>query len=232
MNKFSDKVILAITISILTFMIVVQTRTIKMTGHNLNKWERDQIEKINSVKEGNKKLRSDIESQNKHISELIEEIAIDDNLAKYMNQKLEEAKILSGNTAVKGPGVIITIKNLVFDDSINSYLYNYKYILDIISYLNISEAEAISINNVRYTPYTSIIRGYNSIMIDYKIIKSPLVIKAIGNKDKMISSLNFPGSPLFILKNSFNFDFDIKIEKSDDIHIPATKEIRELNYIE
>lgn len=230
MNKLSNKVILAITISILTFMIVVQTRSIKMTGHNLNKWERDYIEEINSVKEVNKKLKSDIESLNKRANELVDKISKDDNIAKEMNQQLEEAKILSGNLAVKGPGVIITIKTLVYSDLINNFLYNYKYILDIISYLNISESEAIAINNVRITPYTSIIRGNNFLMIDNKIIKGPLVIKAIGNSDKMISSLKFIGSPIVTLKNSF--DFEIKIEKNNDIHIPATELIRELKHIE
>ena len=58
-----------------------------------------------------------------------------------------------------------------------------------ISVLNAADAEAISINDQRYTSHTEIVRAGNHIEINGVSTNSPIIIKAIGNADTLESAL-------------------------------------------
>lgn len=144
-----------------------------------------------------------------------------DEMAKDMKNQLDESRLLLGMTDVEGPGVTIYItpKSAIFSNNARQYL-NYREIVYLINELYFTGAEAISVNDNRIVSQ-SVIKASNNneqlIVNDDKISpKNRIVIKAIGDKSKLEENLNFPQ----VLEFEGLINYDIKIEKSDNIKIP------------
>jgi len=91
---------------------------------------------------------------------------------------------LAGYVDLQGPGVIIEIYDPPVDVQYGieySIVDDIDLILQTISVLNAAQAEAISINDQRYTAYTEIVRAGDHIEVNGVSINSPIVIKAIGD---------------------------------------------------
>ena len=127
---------------------------------------------------------------------------------------------MAGYSDVSGPGVVITLDNppedIAFSEFNSNLIYNYEYILLVISNLNSAGAEAISVNGQRYTNYTELVPVGNSLNINGISVLPPIEIKAIGNKQTLESVLNFKGGVIWELRN---LNFKVLIEVKDDIDI-------------
>ncbi len=143
------------------------------------------------------------------------------------NSELEqkEAQIKQGNkmigaTEVTGPGVIITLNDSKLDAStvLNSsdLLIHDGDILSIINELKNAGAEAISINDQRLVPTSSIVCGGNIIEINGEKIGAPFIIKAIGLPE-LLAGLSRPGGYLQILKDD---TIEVDLKTSNKITIP------------
>ena len=91
---------------------------------------------------------------------------------------------MAGYVDLQGPGVIIEIYDPPVDVQYGieySIVDDIDLILQTISVLNAAQAEAISINDQRYTAYTEIVRAGDHIEVNGVSINSPIVIKAIGD---------------------------------------------------
>lgn len=183
--------------------------------------ERDEL--YSKAFELNHKVREfeDINSENEEkYNELIEE--------------LDNYKIVSGVYDVKGPGIVITINDpeqssmMGFENS--NIVSNYTYILAIISNLNSAGAEAISVNEQRYTSYTEIVPvGSNFLNINGKHVVSPIQIKAIGDKRSLDSTVNFVGGVIDQMKM---YGYEIDVVQSDDINITGLTNNKVFKYAE
>ncbi len=100
-------------------------------------------------------------------------------------------------------------------------------ILQIVSILNAAEAEAISINDQRYTSYTEIVIAGDHIEINGVSTNSPIVIKAIGDPKTLESALAFKGGIVWQLQN---YDYIIHINQEKKIVIPKYRKIKEFIY--
>ncbi len=143
------------------------------------------------------------------------------------NSELEEkeTQIKQGNkmigaSDVTGPGVIITLNDSKLDASkvLNSsdLLIHDGDILSIINELKNAGAEAISINDQRLVPTSSIVCGGNIIEINGEKTGAPFIIKAIGLPE-LLSGLSRPGGYLQILKDA---TIEVDLKTSNKITIP------------
>lgn len=228
-EKTKNNAIIFILSIVLGLMIITQTKYVSKGNFNINNREKEYYQKINNTKKENELLKRKIEEKREKVSEYEDFVSRYDDRVKALREELHDYKILSGFETVEGPGVILKIDELMFDDNVNSLIFNYKYILDIISYLNAAEAEAISINGVRYTWYSEIIRGYNILVIDDTVIENPVEIKAIGNPYNLKSALEFKGGLIDVLRTVFGMD--IKVTEFENITIEPSKVIKDFRNI-
>lgn len=148
-----------------------------------------------------------------------------------LTNELNSYKVLSGGFDVSGPGIIISIKESsnteggYFEG--NSIVYNYHNILSIVSYLNSAGAEAISINDQRYTSYTEIVPVTDYLNINGKHVVSPIEIKAIGDKRTLDAAVNFPSG---VLEQMRYMGFEIEVTDSDDLKINGLGKAKEFKY--
>lgn len=139
--------------------------------------------------------------------------------------------MLAGYQDIEGPGIVLEINDppvdLQFGDSYYSIVEELDLILQIISVLNAADAEAISINDQRYTAYTEIVRAGNHIEINGVSTNSPITIKAIGNPNTLESALAIKMGVVWQLRR---LDYLVHLGQDNNISIPKYRKIKEFIY--
>ncbi len=101
-------------------------------------------------------------------------------------------------------------------------------ILSIINELKNAGAEAISINDQRLVPTSSIVCGGNIIEINGEKVGAPFIIKAIGLPE-LLAGLSRPGGYLQILKDD---TIEVDLKMSNKITIPKYSGVLTYKYME
>lgn len=227
-EKIKISIVLGVISVFLVSLMGVQIKTIKKTDITaLETMQEDELRnEIFNLKEKNDELRAKISDNEEKIKEYNETLNNNQKAEELLNNELKEYEEKIGLTDVTGQGIIITLT-----DSANQS-YSYSNLVDYINELKYAGATAISINDYRIVSTTEIVeisKKYILINTDQRI-SSPYVIKAIGNKEKMLEVFNLKDEGYVDLYK--NAGYDVKMEASDNITINKyTKEIN-FEYIE
>lgn len=187
-------------------------------------------EEINKAYIEKKSLYDSINSLKSDMRVLEERLEKNEKSHEALMEELNSYKVLSGGFNVKGQGIIINInepENISeFYGNINIAEY-YGAILSIVSYMNSAGAEAIAINDQRYTSNTEIVPVETYLNINGKRVIAPIEIKAIGDKRTLSSTISFPSG---VLEQLRAFGFEIEIIESDEIEINALSSLKEFKF--
>ncbi len=156
---------------------------------------------------GAKISQKQVEDQQRTITALQERIAkyeagVSSNSAqtRALSDDLKSAKFLAGLTAVKGPGIIVTLndskmpypkdippgmvpQNIIHDTDINQT----------VNELKAAGAEAISVNDQRLIATSPVRCAGPTVYINNTMAAPPFVIKAIGDAKTLQAALNISG---------------------------------------
>ena len=221
-KKIKTGIVLGIMCLALTVGICIQVRTVKQYSTKVGQ-NYDQ----NNLRAEVLKYKERYENQIKEIEKLDNELEAKIEEASNKNTNLEDAKnqIKTGNkiigtSEVTGPGITITLTDSKLDASsvldASSLIVHHLDIYYIINELKNAGAEAISVNDQRVVPTTSIECGGNIITINGQKIGSPFTIKAIGLPENP-ANLNRAGGYLSYMKNA---SIGVDLKKSNNITIP------------
>lgn len=133
-----------------------------------------------------------------------------------LKNELERVRMAAGFMAVRGKGLIITLQDTEGEVVMDADL------LSVLNELRASDVQAISINGERIVALSEVRKAGRYIMINQKQMVSPFVIKAIAEPDKLEHALIIVGGVIEKLETSYNLN--VKIEKSEDLLIPALKD--------
>lgn len=154
-----------------------------------------------------------------------------DNAA--LQQALEQAKLLTADTALIGPGVVVTLSDApktrieqagAFYD-INWFLVHDHDLLTVVNLLKDAGAEAISINGVRLQADTAIHCAGPAIYVRDISLTPPFVIAAIGDANVLSDAIlrgGDAGNPVAIYQELQVFGIVFTVEKQEDIMIPGS----------
>lgn len=227
-----DKVVISIVFGIISIFLVsligVQFKTINQTDiTSLETMQEEELRnEILGLKEKNEEIQSKISENEKKINEYKETLDNSQKAAELLNNELKEYEEKVGLTDVSGVGVIITLT-----DS-NEQSYSYSNLVDFVNELKYAGATAISINDNRIVSTTEIVeisKKYILLNGDQRI-SSPYVIKAIGDKEKMLEVFNLKDEGYIDLYK--NEGYDIKIEGNDNLTIYKYNKEINFEYIE
>ena len=223
-----NKIIISIVFGIISMFLVVimsiQLKTIDQTDiTSLETMQEDELRnEILGLKEKNEETENKIQENEEKIREYTETINNNQKASELLQNELQEYETKIGLTDVTGEGVIITLT----DTDEQSYSYN--NLVDFVNELKYAGATAISINDYRIIVTTEIVeisKRYILLNGDQRI-SSPYVIKAIGDKQKMLDILNLRDEGYIDLYT--NADYDVKIEENNNITI--YKYNKEINF--
>lgn len=233
MKKDNPKLILMLFSIIIGVFIATQVKL------QLEIYSPVTIKSLQSIKDEINATNNEISQLNKIIQvkeeelQLLESIAKgDDNIIDIFILDIKSNKAHSGQTALEGPGIIITMydnpEERMPGFDINEDLIHDVDILNILNDLRIAGAEALSINGERVVSTSEIKCGGPIIRINGRSSATPFVIKAIGDPKLLYASVGAPGTYGDILKNLYNIGFEL--ESADSLVIPAYSGPFNFNY--
>lgn len=184
-----------------------------------------------------KKAQAERDSQSNRIVELEDKIKLyekgeadKNDYASGLYEDTMKYRMLAGYTDVTGPGIILEINDppvdLQFGESY-SIVDELDLILQLVSILNAAGAEAVSINDQRYTAFTEIERAGNHIEINGVSTSSPIIIKAIGNPATLESALAIKRGIVWILRS---YDYIVHLSQDKNVSIPRYRKVKDFIY--
>ncbi len=220
---------IALTLGIVCFFlcigICIQLKTIatvntSISSNSTENQLRDEVfkwkDKYDSIYKELEEAEKTLETERKKSTENSDE-------SSQLEQELANAKILLGQTEVKGKGVVITLddnkaitnmSSLVVDP--NTLLVHDGDLIQVVSILKNAGAEAISINDQRIVNTTAITCDGYVVRINGEKVGAPYTIKAIGSPEYLKGSLEVSG----YMETMVNDGVVVDIKKSNSITIP------------
>lgn len=217
MNEKNPKIVLGVFSVFLGMIIAVQMKAklelyVPVTLAALQTTKQE----IEATRQELNELRRIAEAKEEEL-ELLASISQGDiNIINYLEEDIFKNKMAWGEYTVKGPGVVIKmydnneVREYGFD--LNNDVIHDIDILNIINDLKLAGAEAISINDERLLSRSEIKCGGPIIRINDRSSGTPFVIKAIGDPNLLIASVNAPGTNGDILKNVYGKGFETAVK--------------------
>lgn len=202
--------------AILITVLFIQVKTIEKVNETdiVNLREEELREEISTWKNKYDEVQEQLTDVNTKIEEYKKQISDSDKSELTINNELQKSEMLLGKTNVVGEGVIVTLTD-------NEYKITASDLLVLVNELRFAGAEAISINDVRITTMSDIVDIANQYILvkPNQRITSPYVVKAIGNKKYLMSTLSLRNSGF--IDKYINSGRDVKVEESDNVKISA-----------
>ena len=205
---------------LLGFMISVQVRTAQENVKTSTQYQR--IEKLSDMLLRTEQERDELKAEIVRLKE-------DGNLRKEFPERIN---FLAETTAVKGPGVVVSIEDskkiISNSDNTNLYIIHDEDILKVINELRAAGAEAISLNDQRLISTSEIRCAGPTISVNNTRVAAPFVIKAIGNAKSMEDAIKMRGG---VAETLSVWGIQVDIKKDNNIVIPAYKGATEFKYV-
>jgi uncharacterized protein YlxW (UPF0749 family) len=154
--------------------------------------------------------------------QLAEATASESAAIASLNRELERLRLLAGLSAVRGPGVTVTMDDSTRPKSRsedpNVYLIHDDDLLKVVNELRAAGAEAISINGQRLTSVSEIRCAGPTISINGTRVAPPIVISAIGDPHTLEGSLKLRGG---VVDQLSLWGIEVKVRRETDVLVPA-----------
>ena len=233
MKKKGEILALIFVSLILGLILSIQFKTVNLSvGEGVLPTQRAQ-QLANDLK----KAQAERESQLRLIKELEDKILLyekggveNDIYAENLYKDAMKYRMLAGYTDIKGNGIILEINDPPVDIQFGegfSIVDELDLILQLISVLNAADAEAININDQRYTAFTEIVRAGNHIEINGASTSSPIIIKAIGNANTLESALSLKWGIVWQLRN---YNYIVHLTQDKEVEIPRYRRVKDFIY--
>lgn len=218
------------------FLAVLYSSSLDISGQiDTTQMNREQLALVYAkALEENQQQQIMIEDLQSKQNDLTDGALNEENMKRTLQTQLDELRIYAGTTAVKGPGIIITMDDTgnVKESPVNDSNASLKLVHDtdlqtLVNELRSAGAEAIEINEQRITASTSIRCAGSVIQVNFKSIAAPFVIKAIGKPETLYGSVNMPSGALYYPRA---VGIAVTVTKKEEIKIKAASNLVPLEY--
>lgn len=215
---------------VIGIMIVMQYKSVTQLGGAVSNTRAQELAAQLGVLEKEKKsLNTQINNLKDKIEEYENQFVQDNRVVEDLRKDTQEAKILAGQTAVKGPGIVITLDYIPLEegDDFNPFLMYPEYLLILLNELNSAGAEAISINDQRIISTSEIRLAGNHIVINGQKFSHPFIFKVIGDSQTMESAIQLKGGVVELLNSVY---IQVNIKREQEVVIPKYEGVIEYEY--
>lgn len=228
MKELNGKVALGVLCAILGLTISMQFKAVKgNAGGFLSSQKAQQLAlELKELRVEKSSLTEELTQLEKRLKEYEMSEADESFIIKNLKKDLEKYQVASGYKTIEGPGIVVTIDDPIIDDPIQEHsgqgesriMYNFDILLGVINKLNGAGAEAISINDQRYTSTTEIYYTSNSVLVNSVPTLPPFTIKAVGDAESLYAALNMRFGIIEEMRELYNLQVNIKKENNVVIH--------------
>ncbi len=205
------EITIAIICVILSFSLVTQIRgQVDISSDLEHLKEQDLGGYIRDLNMKLDALRTEVTDLRIRLYSYEKEFASRKDILSEAARNLENLKVFTGEAKVKGPGVVIEIRD-------NKEILESYDLLDVIEELKGAGAEVIAVDEVRIVSRTAIAKKKDGLYVGNKKVKSPYILKAIGNTEVLCQGLLLPGGARDRLNSLEGISFEV--QKVDEIVI-------------
>ena len=227
-NKWSLTIIIGIVAALLVTSILLQFKTVDETTNADVEGLRDTELKsqISSYKSKYNEVASQYQNNIAKIEEYTKSATTSTESTNLIKSEYQKSNELLGLTDVKGEWIIITLKY------VGENKYSSEDLRSLVNELKYAGAEAISINGNRIINLTDIVTLNEKFIImdaSRARLSSPYVIKAIGDRKYLSSTLNTKTTGFVDLMKSNGLE--VTIEESNKIEIDKYQGEIKSNYL-
>lgn len=216
-------VILSLVLLVLGFLISYSYQITKEKNKNRTiseeQWEKEY--ETRSLLINNEKINKDLQKELYEKQDQVKKIekSLKDEKQVYFNlvEDVEKFRMYVGDVPVVGKGVQVTLEDSSYipeGENVNNYIVHESHIFNVINELNISGADAISINGQRISSDSYIFCNGPVVTVDGNQFPAPFVISAIGDPGVLIPALNIAGG---IIDQLAYDNIVVTVEKKDEI---------------
>ena len=234
MNNRQIGILLGGMCCLLSIGICVQVRTVSSTSSTFGRTqtENELRDSVSRWQEKYKNAYNKLAVKETELENLRTQASNNNANSSNLSETLKAYNTLLGYSEIKGPGIVITLKD--GDASINKAFISDSLvhdgdILEVINALKNAEAEAISVNGQRIVNSSEITCIGNVIKINGEKVGAPFVINAIGLPLRLYSSLTMNGGYLSQLQDA-GVQVDVKQVEKNTIVIPKYEGVYKYEY--
>ena len=144
---------------------------------------------------------------------------------------MEDLKVKAGLTALKGPGVLVTVDDSKVQtkpgQNPNLYIIHDDDLLRLLNELKAAGAEALAINQERLLDISEVRCAGPTVSVNNTRFTPPYEIRAIGNPKTLESALRLRGGIVETLKF---WGIQVAVKPEQNVVVPAFKGSRHLEY--
>lgn len=208
----------------LCLLLAAQIKAISDTSQLAQgKREAQLIDDLKNLTNKYSDLKEKFEENSLVVEEYKNNSATSNSLIASMKSEIEQLSSISGTANLKGEGIVITLEDGDFKESVEDRadaLVHDSDILTVVNELKAAGAEAISVNGQRIIA-TSAIRCVGPVIqVNYQKVAAPFTIKAIGDAQYLESAMTIKNGVTDMLeyagvKVNIKRLADIRIDKFD-----------------
>ena len=223
-GKITVIIAMGIVALILTLTIFMQFKTVRLTDitaiETMRETElREELASWKAKYEETETKLADIETK---ISSYKNEMANANTAKSLIDEEYNDTENYLGYTDVEGQGITIILKDTPEKQVVS------ENILTLVNELRLAGSEAISVNSERIVSTSEIVDvDTRFVIINGQRVVEPFVIKAIGDKKYLESSISIKGGYMDTMKAN---DIDVTYELSDRVTIPKYNNKLSLHY--
>lgn len=213
---------------VLGIMLAIQFKNTQNTDANLRGARTDEVYiRYMEVSEERDALASEVLS----LREKMANIDNENNAHLELQEELQKSNKVAGLLSLHGPGITVTLndstRSVQMGEDPNALLVHDVDLLNVVSELKASGAEAISVNNERIIAMSEVRCAGTTILVNTNKIAPPFVIKAIGDPQMLESGLTIKGGVAQKLKD---YGLQLQIQKDNNVEIPAYSGVVKMKY--
>lgn len=234
MKKLIAKISVGLIFLMFGFVIITQLNTIDKQNVGVAKKDETSPEILvenEQLKKEKEELQKKIEELSKKAEEY-ENAAVSNTESEKIAEELKKTRLRAGLTDVEGPGLVVYInpKTSIYNTKPQAYSVRDIDLLNLVNELFAAGAEAVSINDIRLTGNGGIrTAATTNIYVNNERIsaQSQIVVKAIGNKSVLESTMRFAG----VITDELNTNCDVIYEGKDSLVINKSNSVVEYEHI-
>jgi uncharacterized protein YlxW (UPF0749 family) len=169
-------------------------------------------------------LESSVAASRAELAALQEELLAETAAGEQLAREVAELELLAGYVPVVGPGVVVTLDDAPDADRSDPAASGRVLDLDVqlaVDGLWEAGAEAVSVNDRRLTSTTAIRTAGAAILVDYRPLVPPYVIRAIGDPEQLEPRFAATADAGELASVSETYGLTFTTESADDLALPA-----------
>jgi len=165
------------------------------------------------------RLRADLTDYQAHA-------AAETDRLQRLNAALDAQRAVAGLTAMRGPGVVVTLddsgaRNVPASSDPNTFLVHDYDLRDVINVLWLAGAEAIAVNDERVVGNTSAYCVGSTVMVNTTRLSPPYVVRALGEPARLAETLRNPSYLTALRQKVERYGIKFQVTQSPKLTLPA-----------